>query len=226
MIIDARLTARRGNFALDIDVTIGDEIVVVRGRNGAGKSTLLHVVAGLLPCASGSLTIGDTVVDRRIPGEPTVFVHPEDRHIGYLPQGGALFPHLTVRDNVAFGPRARGESIGSARRIAADALARLGVQELGDRHPRHLSGGQRQRVALARTLVTRPSALLLDEPMSALDQEGRDDVLSMLLLLKDSFRGPVLLVSHDGRDTKALGAREVLLVDGSVNGTVPPSLRG
>lgn len=203
-------TFARASFALEANITVDDgELVALQGPNGSGKSTVLNLVAGLLGVEAGSITLGDNVLDRVIDGTKSVFVQPERRSVGMIPQGAALFPHMTALDNIAFGSRARGDSREVARAKATEMLVKFRIPELAGRRPHQLSGGQRQRVALARTLVVAPRVLLLDEPMTALDDPGRAEVLEMLLEVKRSFDGPMVLVSHDHRDVEVLADRSV-----------------
>lgn len=188
----------RPGFSLDVQMAVADdEMVLLSGPNGSGKTTLLHLVAGLLAVDRGEIALGDRTIDRAGPRGDAVFVQPEERHVGLLPQGGALFPHLTALENVAFGPRARGLSRDRARATALDRLEQFGIAHLAGRRPHELSGGQRQRVAIARTLAVEPTVLLLDEPTTALDAASRRDVATMLTELGTSFGGPIILVSHD-----------------------------
>ncbi len=165
------------------------------GPNGAGKSTLLRAVAGLLAVDRGEIRLFEHVLDA--PARD-VFLPPEARGVGVVFQDHRLFPHLRVLDNVAFGPRvARG---GRRRRPAPRRwlwIDRLGLTGLADRPPRRLSGGQAQRVALARALAATPSALLLDEPLAALDVQTRAEVQGELREHLADFAGPTLLVTHD-----------------------------
>lgn len=210
MTLSVRCTFARAGFSLEADISVKPrELLVLQGPNGSGKSTILHLVAGLLGVEAGVITLGDSVFDRVIDDEPPVFIQPESRHVGLLPQGGALFPHLTAMENVAFGLLARGESKESAATRAAEMLGRFRIADLAHRHPHRLSGGQRQRVALARTLVVAPRVLLLDEPMTALDDQARAEVLEMLLEVKQSFEGPIVLVSHDHREVDVLADRSM-----------------
>jgi ABC-type Fe3+/spermidine/putrescine transport system ATPase subunit len=194
--------AARGRFALDValDAAAG-EIVAIVGPNGAGKSTLLRVLAGLAPC-TGSV---------RLDGVDIGAVPPFRRPIGWVPQDGALFPHLTALDNVAFGLGGRG-----GREEAARWLTQLGLPEHMRHRPGQLSGGQAQRVALARALVRRPALLLLDEPMAALDISARTDARRTLRQHLTSYDGVTLLVTHDPVDAATLANRVVALDDGRV----------
>lgn len=220
MSLEVSCSFRRDRFSLEVGLVVGaGDMVALTGSNGAGKTTLLNLVAGLLPVESGSITIDGEVVDSAGDPGPSVFTQPERRRVGLLPQGGALFPHLTALENVAFGPRATGTRPGAARSLAADLLARFGIADLAARRPHELSGGQRQRVAVARTLAVSPRVLLLDEPMSSLDEDGRADVRAALGDLRAGFGGPVLIVSHDPRDTAGLVDRHLEISSESTDGT-------
>jgi molybdate transport system ATP-binding protein len=206
--------ARRGAFDLAVDVAVQPgEVLAVLGPNGAGKSTLLRVVAGLLALDTGQVRLGDTVLDDPAAG---IFLPPQQRRVGVVFQDGRLFAHLRVLDNVAFGPRSRGVRTAPARAAARDWLARLGLAELARRHPRELSGGQAQRVALARALACAPHALLLDEPLAALDVQTRAEVQGELREHLAGFAGPTVLVTHDPIEALLLAHRIVVLERGSV----------
>jgi molybdate transport system ATP-binding protein len=180
--------------------------VAVLGPNASGKTTLLRAVAGLVPNA------GRVVVD----GRDLSHVPPDRRGLGYVPQGVALFGHLDVLDNVAYGVRSQGRGRAAARRVATRWLERLGLTDVATRRPRQLSGGQAQRVALARALATDPQVLLLDEPLSALDVAARAEVRAELRRHLGSFGGTSLVVSHDPADAWALADLTVVLEDGRV----------
>lgn len=208
MTVHLSVTIRRHHFSLSATLSAKNkESVAIRGKNGSGKSTLFATIAGLLPIAEGSIEIDNRTVDSTT--TPRISLPPEQRNIGLLTQGGALFPHLTAIENVAFGLRARGTNRRECMNSAQDMLAQFGIDELSQRLPHQLSGGQRQRVALARTLILQPSILLLDEPTVALDAEGRDDVISVLTDVRNRFNGPILFTSHDERDVAALATRVV-----------------
>jgi molybdate transport system ATP-binding protein len=205
---------RLGEFELDVSFEAQPgEVVAVLGPNGAGKSTLLRVVAGLLALDSGAVRLGEQVLD-----DPSrdVFVEPQQRRVGVVFQDHRLFPHLRVVDNVAFGPRARGVRQGPAREAAHAWLDRLGLADLARRHPRQLSGGQAQRVALARALACTPHALLLDEPLAALDVQTRAEVQGELREHLGAFAGPTVLVTHDPIEALLLAQRIVVLERGRV----------
>lgn len=201
-------------FTLDLDLAVGPgEVVAVLGPNGAGKSTLLRAVCGLTPLTRGSLSLGGVVVDDP---EAGLFVPSPARGVGVVFQEYRLFPHLSVLDNVAFGPRSAGRSRSRSRAEAGEWIDRLRLTELSARRPHELSGGQGQRVALARALACDPAALLLDEPTAALDAGTRLDVRADLRAHLHQFAGPTLLVTHDPLDALVLADRIVVLEAGAV----------
>lgn len=196
-----------GRLGVEIRAEAGDVLAVV-GPNGAGKTTLLRCLAGLRP------DCGEIVVGTRSWTTPPLA--PRQRRVGYVVQGQALFPHLSARDNVAFGLRARGVDARTAAKRAQSELDRLGVGELADRRPGRLSGGQAQRVALARALATEPEILLLDEPFSGLDVTVAAAARIELRTHLDAFAGITVLVTHDAVDALTLGNRMLVLQDGAV----------
>lgn len=181
-------------FDLRVALAAGDETVAVVGPSGAGKSTLLRAVAGLVP-AQGVVEVN---------GRDWSPLPPERRPVGFVFQDYALFPHLSVRGNVAFGGP------------EGDLLERFGIAHLAHARPRELSGGERQRVALARALARRPAVLLLDEPLAALDPHTRDTVRSELRSTLRDLGLPTIVVTHDFVDAAALADRVGVLVDGSL----------
>jgi molybdate transport system ATP-binding protein len=210
--VDAEV--RRGDFRLAVSFAAAPgQVVGVLGPNGAGKTTLLGAVAGLTPVSAGRITLAGQVMDDASTGE---FVETARRPIGFVFQNYRLFPHLSVADNVAFSPRARGMGRQAARSAAGDWLARLGLTDLADRKPGQLSGGQAQRVALARALGGKPGLLLLDEPLSALDAGTRLDVQAELKRHLAEFAGPSLLVTHDPLEALVLADRLLVLEQGRI----------
>jgi molybdate transport system ATP-binding protein len=207
-------SVRRDEFELAVSITAEPgEVLAVLGPNGAGKSTLLRLVAGLLALDAGTVRLGSAVLDDRTAG---AFVEPQQRRVGVVFQDHRLFPHLRVLDNVAFGPRSRGVHKAPARALARTWLERLGLAELGRRYPRQLSGGQAQRVALARALACEPHALLLDEPLAALDVQTRAEVQGELREHLGAFAGPTIIVTHDPIEALLLAQRIVVLERGRV----------
>ena len=201
-------------FTLDVDLqAAAGEVVALVGPNGSGKSTTLAALAGLRQLDGGRLELDGTVLDEPASGR---WVPPHARRIGLVFQHFELFPHLSVLDNVAYGPRRRGLDRRSARARARQWLDRLEVADLSSARPTTLSGGQAQRVALARALAGEPQALLLDEPMSALDAESKMSVRRQLRRLLTDFGGVTLVVTHDLLDVLGLADRVVVLDAGRV----------
>lgn len=214
MSLVADVGVQRGALLLRMSLRVEPgETVAVLGPNGAGKSTLLRCLAGLLPLDEGTIAVDGMVLDDL---SNDVLVPPERRPIGVVFQDHLLFPHLTARDNVAFGLRARGVRRVEARTAADGWLDRLGLAACSSARPSELSGGQAQRVALARALATEPRVLLLDEPLAALDASTRVAVRSELRRHLASFDGMRLLVTHDPVDAYALADRVIVLEAGQV----------
>jgi len=198
---------------LTLEAEAGTTIAVV-GPNGAGKTTLLRALLGLTPRAHARLRLGGTDVTA-LPAHR--------RGVAWVPQDGALFPHLSALTNTAYGLRARGVPRAEARRTAQEWLDRLGVGHLASRRPAQVSGGQAQRVALARALAARPRLLLLDEPLAALDQTTRSQVRHTLRRHLEGFGGVCLIVTHDPVEAVALADRVLVLEEGRTLQDAPPA---
>ena len=212
--LSARIRVNRARFVLDLSLEAATgEVVALLGPNGAGKSTTLRALAGLVPLDAGSVRIGTETVEDTTKG---MCLSPDKRRVGVVFQDYLLFPHLDVRENVAFGLRARGMARVEAHRRADRWLERVGVAELGDQRPARLSGGQAQRVALARALVTEPDLLLLDEPLAALDAGTRVEVRADLRRHLAGFAGVAIVVTHDALDAMVLADRLVVLDAGGI----------
>jgi molybdate/tungstate transport system ATP-binding protein len=180
---------------------------VLMGRTGSGKTTLLEILCGLRAPGSGAVWIDGREVTALPPGE---------RGIGYVPQDGALFPTLTVREQIAFGLRMRGVAADEIATRVPEAAEGVGVSSLLDRLPTGLSGGERQRVALARALVVKPSVLLLDEPLASVDEETQDGLIDLLQRTQREHRITVLHVTHSRREAEGLGELHLRLEGGRV----------
>jgi ABC-type sulfate/molybdate transport systems ATPase subunit len=191
------------SFRLDLELSVGRETLALVGPSGAGKSTVLHVIAGLMHPERGRVAFDEHIWLDTASG---IDAPPERREVGFVFQQYALFPHMTVRGNVAFAGRERVDEL----------LQRFGIAHLADARPGALSGGERQRVALARALARGPAALLLDEPLSALDAYTRTRVRSELRELLGELGLPTLIVTHDFEDAAALADRVGVLVEGQL----------
>ena len=219
-----RVEARTGDFHLDAHI-VGDAApVVIIGPNGSGKTTLLRVIVGAYHPVRGRICLGDHLLFDSSGG---ICLAPEERSVGYVPQGYGLFPHLTVLDNVAFGLSAgpNREPRPERRRIAAGILAEIECGHLSRRYPATLSGGEKQRVALARALLPAPEMLLLDEPLAAMDVAAGRGLRGYLARHLTQRRRPAIVVTHDARDVHALGSPRVYaLEEGEVVQTGSPEL--
>ena len=215
-----RMVVERDDFRLDVDLTIDPgTTAALLGPNGAGKSTIVDTVAGLVPLAQGRIELGDRVVDDP---ERGIFVPAAERRVGVVFQRYLLFEHLNVVDNVAFGPTAQGLGRRRARAIARQWLEAVDLAALAQRRPAELSGGEAQRVALARALAADPEALLLDEPLSALDVATRVRLRRTLGRHLSSYDGPRLLITHDPSDAFLLADRIHVIEDGRITQSDDP----
>jgi ABC-type sugar transport system ATPase subunit len=199
--------APSGAFGLQqISLSIPDNTyAVLMGSTGCGKTTLLEILCGLRTPQSGRILLDDRDVTR---------LQPRERGIGYVPQDLALFPAKLVRDQILFAPLIRGWKDGEE--ILNDLANELGISHLLDRLPDALSGGEKQRVALARALAARPRVLLLDEPLSALDEGTRNTAMELLRTLQVRHSLTVLHVTHSAAEAVALGHMQLRLIDGKV----------
>lgn len=214
MSLRADIHLRRHEFVLDVAFSApSGEILALVGPNGAGKSTVLEAIAGLIPLARGEVVLDDRILERVATG---VRLPPQARNVGVLFQGLALFEHLSVLDNVAYGLRARGMNKPDARTRARTWLERFAVAELAARRPSQLSGGQAQRVALARALIVEPRMLLLDEPLAALDALTLIDAREALRETLREFPGVSLIVTHEIDDALALADHLLVLERGKL----------
>ncbi len=207
--LDVAIRVRQSDFTLDVAWTAGDGVSVLFGPSGSGKTLTLQCLAGLVRPEGGRIVASGRVL---FDGDRGIHVPPQDRRVGYVFQGYALFPHLTVRANVGFGLRGSPER----DRRTAEVIERLGLTGLENRLPRELSGGQRQRVALGRALAIEPSLVLLDEPLSALDIPLRRSLREQLERVLREWKVPAVLVTHDFSEAYQLGDRVIVYQGGRV----------
>lgn len=175
------------------------ELLCIIGRSGCGKTTLLNILAGFLPPSSGSILLNGHPISKPGPDRCVVF------------QDHALFPWLTVRENIAFGTRALGLSKKAVRKEVDRYLSLMGLMEFADYLPEEISGGMRQRVALARVLILNPEVLLMDEPFASLDAQTREEMQTLLLSVRKDFSNTILFVTHDVQEALTLSDRVVLM---------------
>jgi molybdate transport system ATP-binding protein len=197
--LQAELKLARGAFTLEAALTLREGLTVLRGPTGCGKSSLLRALAGLERLRSGRVTLD---------GTDLTTLPPEARRVGFVFQTSALFPHLSVEQNVGFGG------------AGAPWLERLGLGAFAQRRPDSLSGGERQRVALARALAREPRVLLLDEPFSALDAASRDSAIALLKEVVAEKKLIALMVTHSVEDTASLGGPVLSMANGKLRGSL------
>jgi len=199
------------DFLLDVECEAGPGITAIFGPSGSGKSTWLECIAGLQQPDAGRITLNGQVLSDVTAG---VHIPPASRNLGYVFQNAALFPHMTIRQNVEYGLA----SLPQRERAAAsrEMLERFHVAHLTEKRPAAISGGERQRVALARALVRRPDCLLLDEPFSALDHDTKARIMDDLLAWNLERRIPVLLVTHSLEEVFSVAGRAIVLEAGKV----------
>jgi ABC-type sugar transport system ATPase subunit len=203
------VTVQVGKFRID-DVSFeipSGEYGMLMGKTGSGKTTLLEAVAGLKPIRAGSIVLGDLDVTE---------LRPAERHVGYVPQDGALFSTMSVRDHLAFALEIRRVSKPEIASRVEELANLLEIEHLLTRSPRGLSGGERQRVAIGRALSFRPSTLLLDEPLSALDDDTREQLYSLLKHVQQHTGVTTLHVTHHQHDVARLADKLIRIEDGVV----------
>lgn len=191
---------------LDVDWRPESDHVAILGPSGSGKSTLLRALAGLEPSAEGHVSFGDEVW---LDSDSRVDMPAWERRVGWVPQDALLFPHLSLRENLAYA--------GAGESEVESMAESLFLSDLLDRRPRFLSGGERQRVALGRALLSAPRVLLLDEPFSALDRPLRSEIAAMVRTFARDNGTPIVLVSHDEHDAELLADERWVLVAGSLS---------
>ena len=216
LVVEAR--HRLGDFALDAGFTAEGGVTALFGRSGSGKTSLIRIIAGLTRPSEGRVQLGDDVL---VDTSRRLIVPPHRRRFGYVFQEARLFPHLTVRQNLNYGrwfsPKgARSENPGRVVDL-------LGIGDLLDRQPANLSGGEKQRVAIGRALLASPRLLLMDEPLAALDEERKAEILPYLERLRDEAGIPIVYVSHSVAEVARLADRVVLMAGGRVEAVGPVS---
>jgi molybdate transport system ATP-binding protein len=205
------IAKKLGDFTLEASFTSEGRVTGLFGASGAGKSSLINIIAGLLRPDRGIVTLdGETLDDTKA----SVHLPPYRRRIGYVFQDARLFPHLNVRQNLDYGRRMNGLAEDPAQHKRVVDLLDIGA--LLDRRPGKLSGGERQRVAFGRALLSKPRLLLLDEPLGALDEGRKLEILPYLVRLRDEAGIPMVYVSHDAAELRQLATQIVMLKGGNI----------
>ena len=202
------VTLRQQSFVLEVHESMSVEVLGLFGPSGSGKTTLLESIAGIRTPDAGEIRVADRVL---FSSAQRINVPPQDRRIGYVPQDALLFPNMSVKGNIRYGRGARDDQ------QTFDSLVEiLELQPLLERGVDRLSGGEKQRVAIARALMTRPSILLLDEPLAGVDRERRDVILPYILRIRKELHVPLIYVTHDSDEMLAIADRVLTLDAGRV----------
>jgi molybdate transport system ATP-binding protein len=213
--LEVRLKRDLRDFALDVSFSVRDgQILGLMGENGAGKSTILNLIAGLVEPDAGSIHLGSSVL---FDSATRVQVPVERRRIGYVFQRSAVFPHMTVKENVAFGLKARGCDTARVKELTGHWMDAIGIGDLAGVKAADLSGGQKQRVALARALATDPALLMLDEPFTGLDTESIQMVKDAIRHCVSKLHIPCILVTHRIAEARDLGHHGSILSRGRIS---------
>lgn len=214
MSLSFKIIKKLDHFTLDIECSIDNEILVIEGPSGAGKTTVLNCIAGIVRPDSGEIILnGLDMFNKNIPIEK--------RNIGYLFQNYALFPHMTVKENILYGLKNTSDYKDKSKRrelldFADHTIESLGISHLAEKKTTAISGGEKQRTALARAMVTKPELLLLDEPFSALDENTKEKVYEEFAVFKDTLKIPTILITHDHRETELFADKHIILKEGRI----------
>ncbi len=192
-------------FQLEVKFEIGNEILGIQGPSGSGKTTILNLISGLIKGDSTEITIDDLILEST---DKCIYLPTRERNIGYMFQNYALFPHYNVMDNIKFGMKDKD--------LYLELIKMLQLEKLLKRYPSEISGGEKQRVALARTLVTTPKVLLMDEPFSALDLDLRRDLYKNFRQLIKTLNIPVILITHDNEEASILADKIIHINKGKI----------
>jgi len=211
MSLELSLRHRVGALTLDVDFTAPQGVTVLYGRSGAGKSTIINAVAGLVTPQQGRIALDGRVL---LDTDTRTNLRPHRREVGYIFQEGRLFPHLTVRQNLTYGRWFARR--GAAREDMGRIVEMLGIGPLLDRRPERLSGGEKQRVAIGRALLSAPRMILADEPLAALDDARKAEILPYFERLRDEVAVPILYVTHSAGEVARLATTVIALQDGKV----------
>ncbi len=214
--ISFKLLKKLNYFDLDVELCMGNELLVIEGASGAGKTTILNCLAGIVVPDEGTITIDNRVVFSHT---DKINIPAEKRRIGYLFQNYALFPNMTVRGNVLYGLKNKKEYRRKSTRkelldYADYIMETLGIAHLASKNSTAISGGEKQRVALARAMVTKPSLLLLDEPFSALDESTKSRIYDEFMDFKETLKIPTILITHNHRESELFADKNIFLKEG------------
>jgi len=211
-----RIKKKLDHFDLDLEYEFNHGVLAIQGESGAGKTTILNCISGLTAPDGGRITFGERVI---FDSGERINVPARLRNIGYLFQNYALFPNMTVQQNIVYGIKNKPEYGDREKRdellqYAESVMETFGIAHLKKKHPGRISGGEKQRVALSRAIVTKPSLLLLDEPFSALDHRTKENIYEQFAAFKKNFQIPTILITHDPAESEMFADNRILIKDG------------
>ena len=208
--LDVDIQKKLEFFELDIKFTVGNILLAIQGMSGSGKTTILNCISGIKTADKGHIRLNNRIF---FSSNDNVNMKIKDRNVGYVFQNYALFPHMTVKENILFGVNKKYTDYEKELSYISDMMK---IRHLMDKYPSEISGGEKQRVAFARAMITRPDILLLDEPFSALDEDLKEDIYKDLLNIKKSQNIPIILITHNKNEAKILADKIIYIRNGKI----------
>ena len=209
-ILDVDIQKKLEFFELDIKFTVGNGLLAIQGMSGSGKTTILNCISGIKTADKGHIRLNNRIF---FPSNDNINMKIKDRNVGYVFQNYALFPHMTVKENILFGVDKKHINYEKEMSYITDMMK---IRHLMDKYPSEISGGEKQRVAFARAMIIRPDILLLDEPFSALDEDLKEDIYKDLLNIKKSQNIPIILITHNKNEAKILADKIIYIHNGKI----------
>ena len=209
-ILDVDIQKKLEFFELDIKFTVGNGLLAIQGMSGSGKTTILNCISGIKTADKGHIRLNNKIF---FSSNDNINMKIKDRNVGYVFQNYALFPHMTVRENILFGVNKKYTDYEKELSYISDMMK---IRHIMDKYPSEISGGEKQRVAFARAMIIRPDILLLDEPFSALDEDLKEDIYKDLLNIKKSQNIPIILITHNKNEAKILADKIIYIHNGKI----------
>ena len=209
-ILDVDIQKKLEFFELDIKFTVGNGLLAIQGMSGSGKTTILNCISGIKTADKGHIRLNNKIL---FSSNDNINMKIKDRNVGYVFQNYALFPHMTVRENILFGVNKKYTDYEKELSYILDMMK---IRHIMDKYPSEISGGEKQRVAFARAMIIRPDILLLDEPFSALDEDLKEDIYKDLLNIKKSQNIPIILITHNKNEAKILADKIIYIHNGKI----------
>lgn len=208
--LDVDIQKKLEFFELDIKFTVGNGLLAIQGMSGSGKTTILNCISGIKTADKGHIRLNNKIL---FSSNDNINMKIKDRNVGYVFQNYALFPHMTVKENILFGVNKKYTDYEKELSYISDMMK---IRHLMDKYPSEISGGEKQRVAFARAMIIRPDILLLDEPFSALDEDLKEDIYKDLLNIKKSQNIPIILITHNKNEAKILADKIIYIHNGKI----------